>query len=410
MHFQSVATTAVHQQMWLDAVNDERASCWTRARLRSAALPGAGAWITTQVIRPCTRYQKGNELDNYEFAYAALKRLGAPQPVTVDTRCVCGRYDARQLPTVPGPIGRGVQRPWVVSLEEHLSAWHWDGCHANAAGARGPRTARHNGVNELIASGMRTVGWSAQAKEIQLADRPKVRGDLVARNWQSGEGTVVGDTTIWCPMQRRLVKQVAQGRLVITDKAEKSKRDDMEALCRRRNCGSSTRSRSTPSAASARSCTSSSPTRSAPSETRRRRRASASGRLSSKRSRCTRTSAPRCSAARLRDVQGEQRGDGERRVAARHGGRRRDGGATPGVRRRPRTPSPPPPPPPPPSPPPPPPPSPPRTPPPPPPPSCPPPSPPPTPKPRAPPSPPLSPSPSPPPPPPPPPPPSPPPR
>ena len=35
---------------------------------------------------------------------------------------------------------------------------------------------------------MRTVGWSAQAKEIQLADRPKVRGDLVARNWQSGEG------------------------------------------------------------------------------------------------------------------------------------------------------------------------------------------------------------------------------
>ena len=143
------------------------------------------------------------------------------------TRASCRRCPGRSAAACSGP--------WVVSLEEHLSAWHWDGCHANAAGARGPRTARHNGVNELIASGMRTVGWSAQAKEIQLADRPKVRGDLVARNWQSGEGTVVGDTTIWCPMQRRLVKQVARGRLVITDKAEKSKRDDKEALCKRRN-------------------------------------------------------------------------------------------------------------------------------------------------------------------------------
>lgn len=167
MHFQSVATTAVHQQMWLDAVNDESASCWTRARLRSAAVPGAGAWITTQVIRPNTRHQKGNELNDYEFAYAALKRLGAPQPVTVATRCVCGRYDARQLPTVPGPIGRGVQRPWIVSLEEHLCAWHWDGCHANAAGARGPRTARHNGVNELIASGLTANNVHVIEKNLQ---------------------------------------------------------------------------------------------------------------------------------------------------------------------------------------------------------------------------------------------------
>ena len=35
-------------------------------------------------------------------------------------------------------------------------------------------------------------------------------------------------------MQRRLVKQVAKGRLVITDTAEKSKRNDKAELCRRR--------------------------------------------------------------------------------------------------------------------------------------------------------------------------------
>ena len=100
-------------------------------------------WHTTQVIRPSTRHQKGNDLDDYEFACAALKRLGAPQPVTADTRGVCGRYDARQLPTVPGPIGRGVQRPWVVCSRSRSTSARGTGTDAmptrRARAARGPR-------------------------------------------------------------------------------------------------------------------------------------------------------------------------------------------------------------------------------------------------------------------------------
>ena len=232
LHFQRVAMKAVHQQLWTDAVNDEALPDQTRARLRCAAQPGAHAWRTIEAVRPHQAWQAGNAMSDPEFMYAMLRMLGQPVgAVTEETRCECA------LQSVPGPLGfaaRVENRPHVT-LMWHLCALHWDSCPHGGQGARGPRTARHNSANAHIARGLDLLGArGTERKEVIIRERPLAKGDIFGRNWLSGEGTFVGDGTIWSPMRIGLLRRVARGRLDFTDLGEKMKRKEKEAACKSR--------------------------------------------------------------------------------------------------------------------------------------------------------------------------------
>ena len=225
LHFQRVAMVAVHQNIYECLVADAGLPFETRARLRAAAAPVAGAWCTIESVRDSNSYQEGNALDDFAFAVAVRKRLGHPHDiVTEDSRCTCQYYNATALPTVPGVLRNtnlNVSRSW------HQGAYHFEGCACNQG-----RNIRHHALNVHIARGMRCLGCSARVTEVPLCDQPRVRGDIFGRDPLGG--TFVGDGTVWSSMRLEDLRAVARGTLDVAAKAEALKVAAKEKYCKTR--------------------------------------------------------------------------------------------------------------------------------------------------------------------------------
>ncbi|EOD32272.1 hypothetical protein EMIHUDRAFT_123006, partial [Emiliania huxleyi CCMP1516] len=184
-HFQHVANNALQQDMFDAIVNDPKVHLATRAHFRSTKQLGAGAVLGIDVVH------KDVELNDKAWLHEAQGYLNHPKgAITLATRCVgvgpnsvCIYHRTRLPGCVPCDIGEA-RVPRTLSLFEHLSGTHWDGCNYGGWLATG-----HASLNTHVTNVARAFGASAKVMEVRLGCRDPTRAhDPDTNPYQRGDG------------------------------------------------------------------------------------------------------------------------------------------------------------------------------------------------------------------------------
>ena len=242
-HFQHVANNALQQDMFDAIVNDPKVHPATRAHFRATKQLGAGAVLGIDVVH------KDVELNDKAWLHEAQGYLNHPKgAITLATRCVgvgpnslCIYHRTRLPGCVPCDIGEA-RVPRTLSLFEHLSGTHWDGCNYGGWLATG-----HTSLNTHVTNVARAFGASAKVMEVRLGCRdptrahdpdtnPYQRGDGVFGNYAESARAVVYDGTCVTAVHHDRLRPLASGKRLATDYAEATKRKAKAAACDAKNC------------------------------------------------------------------------------------------------------------------------------------------------------------------------------
>ena len=158
-------------------VNDPKVHPATRAHFRSTKQLGAGAVLGIDVVH------KAVELNDKAWLHEAQGYLNHPKgAITLATRCVgvgpnsvCIYHRTRLPGRVPCDIGEA-RVPRTLSLFEHLSGTHWDGCNYGGWLATG-----HTSLNTHVTNVARAFGASAKVMDCLLYTSPSPRDGLLSR-------------------------------------------------------------------------------------------------------------------------------------------------------------------------------------------------------------------------------------
>ena len=154
---------------------------------------------------------------------------------------VCIYHRTRLPGCVPCDIGEA-RVPRTLSLFEHLSGTHWDGCNYGGWLATG-----HTSLNTHVTNVARAFGASAKVMEVRLGCRdptrahdpdtnPYQRGDGVFGNYAESARAVVYDGTCVTAVHHDRLRPLASGKRLATDYAEATKRKAKAAACDAKNC------------------------------------------------------------------------------------------------------------------------------------------------------------------------------